>query len=126
LQRVTSLSIKNLQVISVALMPAARCPVIEHEVNIFVLRRFEMNVKHMVIGTAVFAATMSGCAQPNNRVDTAPSYSSGGANIVARKTRAQVRAEVDEAYRQGTLHPVGEEWAYPFGYPCQPQRAYAC
>ena len=88
-----------------------------------------MNAKYTLIGAAVCAAILSGCAQMES--DSMPDssyYSSGSSNSrgTAPKTRAEVRAEVDQAYREGTLHPPGEELAYPYVYPCRPQRSLAC
>jgi hypothetical protein len=101
------------------------CPVFEHEVNIFALWSFDMNVKHMLIGAAIFAAATSAFAQTNNRPGTDPPYSGGSTDVATPKTRAQVRAEVERAYREGTLHPIGEEWEYPYLPPPQSTRSRA-
>ena len=88
-----------------------------------------MNAKYTLIGAVAFAAMMSGCATTEKGPEAV--YYSGGESTlvdgtVVPKTRREMHSEVAQAYREGILHPIGEEWAYPYVPPCTPQTAWQC
>src|SRR5713101_934045 len=67
-------------------------------------RSVQMNVKQLIAAVAVFAAAGAAVAGPNEGFFNDSSVSS--------KTRAEVRAELEQARLQGQLHQ-GESYKYP-------------
>ena len=100
------------------------------EVNIL-FSEIRMNVKYTLIGAMACAVIVSGCATTENGPE-AVYYSSGASSTAAAtpdmvpKTRREVKSELAQAYRQGTLHPVGEDMSYPYVPPCTAQKAWEC